>query len=318
MVTLVLCALIPIFLMIISGGFAYRREILPENSAAVLNGFVCYFTLPALIFGTLATTPIHEIAQLGFISAFTGAMLMSYLLMFIFSKYAFKSHYTESSMRAMSGSFPNCAFLGLPVMLSLFGSGKDVLVATTLAILLPTVLIIIVVAMFSLHRADKDKSVFSILYSIVVSMLKTPLIASAFVGILFSVLQIPLPEFLIKSLHSFGMASIPCALFAVGIVLCKQRIELEWAKLLSVNFTKMVLHPVIAALLLLLFKVPENMLLMGIVLSGMPAAALTCVLSQEYETLEMETSTCVLTTTILYMPCLFGTLAIANIFGITF
>ncbi|SME87705.1 AEC family transporter [Desulfovibrio gilichinskyi] len=318
MVTLVICALIPIFLMIIGGGFAYRREILPENSAAVLNGFVCYFTLPALIFGTLATTPVHEIAQLGFISAFTGSMVVSYLLMFIFSKYVFKSHYTESSMRALSGSFPNCAFLGLPVMLSLFGSGKDVLIATTLAILLPTVLIIIVVATFSLHRADKDKSVFAILCSIMISMLKTPLIASALVGIMFSVLQIQLPEFLSKSLHSFGMTSIPCALFAVGIVLCKQKIELKWVNILSVNFSKMVLQPVIAAILLLLFKVPENMFLMGVVLAGMPAAALTCVLAQEYNTLEMETSTFLLITTLIYLPCLLGTLAIANLFGITF
>ena len=318
MITLVLCSLIPIFLMIIGGGFAYRREILPENSAAVLNGFVCYFTLPALIFGTLATTPVHEIAQLGFISAYTGGMVVSYLLMFIFSKYVFKSHYTESSMRALSASFPNCAFLGLPVMLSLFGSGKDVLIVTTLAILLPTVLIIIVVATFSLHRADKDKSVVSTLFSILISMLKTPLIASALVGILFSVLQIPLPEFLSKSVHSFGMASVPCALFAVGMVLCKQKIVIDWGKLLSAVFFKMVLHPVIAAILLLLFKVPKNMLLMGVALSGMPGAALTCVLAQEYSTLEMETSTFLLITTIIYMPCLLGTLAIANLFGITF
>ncbi|WP_291329729.1 AEC family transporter [Desulfovibrio sp. UCD-KL4C] len=318
MVTLVLCTLIPIFLMILGGAFAYRSEILPENSATVLNGFVCYFTLPALIFGSLATTPINEIARGRFITGTVASMLISYLLMFIFSKYVFKSHYTESAMRAMTGSFPNCAFLGLPVMLSLFGHGKDVLIATTISILIPTLLIIIVVAKFSLYRADKDKSLFLIIYSIVILTLKTPLVISALIGIVFSILQISLPAFFTKALHSFGMSSIPCALFAVGIVLSKQKIKLEWSKILLVNFSKMILHPVLAAVFLSLLKVPENMLIMGVVSSGMPAAAITCVLSQEYETLEMETSASVLITTIIYMPCLLGTLFIAHMFGITF
>ncbi|WP_031485156.1 AEC family transporter [Maridesulfovibrio frigidus] len=318
MAILVATSLIPLFLMIIGGAFTYRKEILPENSSSVLNGFVYYFTLPALLFGTLATTPFHEIARVGYISGYAAAMLLSYLFMFLISKYFFKAHYTESGIRAITASFPNSAYLGIPVMLSLFGDSKEVLIATTLAIILPTLVIILVVAKFSLHRADKSMSKTSVILSITFSMLKTPIIGFALLGIIFSVFNIPLPEFLAQSLHDFGMASVPCALFSIGMLICKQKMKIEWTKILSVNLIKMIIHPVFAAFLFMFFGVKGNMLLMGIVLSGMPSAALSCILAQEYQTLEMETSASVLASMILYMPCLFLTLFIAAKFGLVF
>lgn len=82
MLTLVASALVPLFFMVIAGAVSYRQEILPENSATVLNGFVYYFTLPALLFSSLATTPFEEIAQMRFIGGYLSAMVGVYWLMF--------------------------------------------------------------------------------------------------------------------------------------------------------------------------------------------------------------------------------------------
>ncbi|WP_319764006.1 AEC family transporter [Maridesulfovibrio sp.] len=316
MLILVLSALIPLFLMVIAGAAAYRWEILPENTATVLNGFVYYFTLPALLFGSLATTPFDEIAQGRFIAGYVSAMVGTYWLMFFISKYVFKGHFTEDAMRAGAACFPNSAYLGLPIMLYLFDGSRQAFIATTLAILLPILIIIMMVATCELHRADKSKSNLKVVGQIAFSMLKTPLIGSFFAGGLFSFFRIGLPDFLATGLHQFGMASVPCALFAIGILIVRQKMELKLLNIGLVNFFKLILHPLMAAGCLLAFGVQDQMLLMGILLSGMPVAALCCVLAETYNTCEAETSATVLASMIFYVPAMFFTLVVAEYYGL--
>ncbi len=316
MLITVLSALTPLFLMIIAGAVCYRHEILPENTATVLNGFVYYFTLPALLFGSLATTPFEEIAQFRFIGGYLSAMIIGYWLMFLLSRLIFRGHFTEDGIRACSGSFPNSAYLGLPIMMYLYDGARQALIATTLAIILPIVVIIMVVALFELHKADKSKSAFGIVWQIALSMLKTPLIGASFAGALFSFMHLQLPDFLATGLHNFGMASVPCALFAIGIMIVRQKMELKILNLGVVNIFKLVVHPALTTLCLLAFGVQGPMLLMGIILAGMPIATLSCVLAETYQTCESETSATVLVSMLLYLPSLFLTLLIAENFGL--
>lgn len=317
MLIIVLSALIPLFLMVIAGAVCYRREILPENSATVLNGFVYYFTLPALLFWSLATTAFEEIAQMRFIGGYLLALVGIYWLMFAVSKFIFKSHYTEAGMRATTGSFPNSAYLGIPIMMYLYEGSKEAMIATTLAIILPIIIVIMVVATFELHRADKSKSSGKVIIEIAVSMLKNPLITASLAGTLFSFLGFTLPEFIGTGLHNFGMASVPCALFAIGIMIVKQRMELKFSEIIAVSTCKLIFHPLLAAGLLIVFGVRGQMLLMGIILAGIPSAAIACVLSESYHICEAETPATVLVSMIFYVPTLLLTLIIAESFGLT-
>lgn len=316
MLITVLSALTPLFLMIIAGGFCYRQQILPENTATVLNGFVYYFTLPALLFGSLATTPFEEIAQLRFIGGYLTAMIIAYWLMFVGSRQLFKGHYTENGMRACSGSFPNSAYLGLPIMMYLYDGGRQALIATTLAIILPIVLVIMVVATFELSKADKSKSSLEVIWQIALSMLKTPLIGASFAGAVFSFMHFKLPDYITVGLHDFGMASVPCALFAIGIMIVRQKMEIKISKIAVVNLFKLIIHPLLAAACLVAFGVHGEMLLMGIILAGMPIATISCVLAETYQTCEAETSATVLVSMILYSGTLIVTLLIAGEFGL--
>jgi len=175
-------ALIPLFLMIIAGSFAHKLNILPENTATVLNSFVYYFTLPALIFHTMATTPFQDIMQLRFIGGYLGAIFLTYASMFIFSQIVFKAHYTESNMRATTASLSNSAYLGLPLMTYLFHGNRQALIVTTLAIILPSVLMILTVTIFEFNRTKESGSPLGTLWKVIASLLKTPMITMAFIG----------------------------------------------------------------------------------------------------------------------------------------
>lgn len=317
MLATVLSSLIPLFLMIAAGAVCYRREILPENSATVLNGFVYYFTLPALLFGSMATTPFEDIAQGRFIGGYLAAMLATYWLMFLTSRVLFKGHFTEDAIRASSGSFPNSAYLGLPIMMYLYHGSREALIATTLAIILPILIVIMVVGIFELHRADKSKHPVITICRIAASMLKTPLVSSSLAGALFSFFHFKLPDFIATGLHNFGMASVPCALFAIGIMIVRQKMEPKVFNIVLVNVFKLIVHPLLAVICMVTFGVKGPLLMMGVLLSGMPGASLSCVLAESYKTCETETSATVMVSMILYIPTMFLTLLIAEHFGVT-
>lgn len=316
MLMVVISTLLPLFLMVLVGWYAQRKGVLSDGSAAALNDFVYYFALPALIFVSLATTPIAEIFQFRFIAGFSLAMFASYIIMFGISSFFFKAHHTESCLRSTSASYPNCAYLGFPIMLSLFNGSRQAFVASTLAVLVPTLIIMLVVAEFELHRGAGQKSFLCVFRDVILSMMKTPVISAAFAGIAFSLLGITMPEFLVGGLKSFGMASIPCALFAVGMLMCKLESDLKMRNVLSVNLVKIIIQPILAAFFLLLFHVTGKMLLMGVLLAGMPTAAVACVLSQVYSTCESETSATVFVSMLLYVPIFSLTLFVADGFGL--
>lgn len=315
MFTIVAAALIPLILIITAGAFAYRLSILPENTASVLNGFVYYFTLPALLFYSMATTPFHDIMQLRFICGYFSAIILTYSCMFMFSQFVFKARYTESNMRATTGSFGNSAYLGLPIMLYLFDGSKQSLIITTLAIILPSGLMILTVAVFQLNRTEKSGTFLSTISNIIASLLKTPMITSAFAGALFSYFGLELPNFLSNSLKNFGMASVPCALFAVGILIVKLKVKFQFREMAAVSVCKLLIHPLLAGVLLSALSVEKQTVLMGILLAGLPPATLVSVLAESYKTCDAETAVTLLLSTFLYIPALYFTLHISSSLG---
>ncbi len=76
MFSIMVNTLVPLFGTMGLGFAAGKRAMLPESSATVLNTFVYRFTLPCLIFGSLAGSSAREILQWNFMAGFTLATLM--------------------------------------------------------------------------------------------------------------------------------------------------------------------------------------------------------------------------------------------------
>ena len=217
----------------------------------------------------------------------------------------------------MAASFPNSAYLGVPIMMYLFKGNPQVMLFTTLAIILPTIEVIMVVTILQFSEADKTVSFISTLRGITLSVIKTPIISASIAGILFSFASLQLPDFLAASLKNFGMASIPCALFAVGILIVKLKMKFRPSRTLIVNIAKLVAHPIIAAVCLLAFGINNDILLMGILLAGLPPATLVNVMAETYSVCEAEMAATLLSATLLYIPALYATLTISGLFGLT-
>ena len=70
----------PIFGVILAGYLAGRWRILGGEATTALNGFVSYFALPVLFFGTLARTPVAAVLDPALMLGFGIVVLATFLL----------------------------------------------------------------------------------------------------------------------------------------------------------------------------------------------------------------------------------------------
>lgn len=316
MVTIMVNTLVPLFATMGLGFAAGKRALLPETSATVINTFVYRFTLPCLIFGSLAGSSAREILQWNFMAGFLLAMVGSYFIMFLVSCFFFRSHFTEGGLRSLTASFPNTAYLGFPILLSIFKGNPHAVIAVTLSTLMPTAVLVLGIGKLEFHRAEKGQHPFRTFTTVVFSVLRTPVIGASLGGLLFSVLGLGLPKALVSFCHDFGMASVPCALFAMGMVIGKSGLSISLADLLSVNLVKMVVQPILAALFLLAFHVSGDWLIMGVLLSGLPTAMVCYLVAKDYGIYDTGSSATILVSTLLCIVTIPATLALSAYFGL--
>ncbi|MDD9856631.1 MAG: AEC family transporter, partial [Gammaproteobacteria bacterium] len=67
---------LPVFALIAAGCLAGSRGLLGNGAAEVLNGFVYYFSLPALFFNALAQTPLADVFRVPFALSFLGGAVV--------------------------------------------------------------------------------------------------------------------------------------------------------------------------------------------------------------------------------------------------
>src|SRR6185369_8192093 len=74
----VINAALPVFALILAGYLAARFAILGHAATDSINRFVVYLALPALLFQAMATIAGRQLANLHFLLAFGGGMLITF------------------------------------------------------------------------------------------------------------------------------------------------------------------------------------------------------------------------------------------------
>jgi predicted permease len=117
----ILAVTIPFFALVLAGYVAGWRHVLPESAIPGLNAFVLYFALPCMLFRFGLNTPIAE--------ALNPSVLAVYLLcalLIVFFTIALSLDEVvglkDASFGALVTAFPNTGFMGVPLLVALFGA----------------------------------------------------------------------------------------------------------------------------------------------------------------------------------------------------
>jgi hypothetical protein len=207
----------PFFALVFAGYVAAKRGWLPLDAIPGLNSFVLYFALPSMLFRFGANTPMAQLLD--------GSVALLYSLsatvMVLLGMWALRRHHNwnESAFGTMAVAFPNTGYMGLPLLLNLFGP----------AAVGPAIVTIVVDLFFTssvciaLSRLDQAQThgARTALLQALQSVIRIPLTWAIGLGALVSANAWVLPDMLNQTVGLMAGAAAPVALFTIGALLAR-------------------------------------------------------------------------------------------------
>jgi predicted permease len=284
---------IPFFAIIALGYVSGRTRFFSEEATAYLTKFVFYFALSAMLFRFSANLSLGELLDWNFIFAYLSATTLVYILATVVA-YARGRPMEEAAIEAQCAVIGNVGFLGIPMLALLMGPAAVGYVMLGLAVDLIVFGSIVVMLIVGGRDGRMNPR---LIVTLVMGLLKNPMIVSIVLGLSWSALEVPIPAFLNEFVVLLGDAATPGALFAIGASLASKSAErIEVAMWLS--FCKLILHPLaIAYSALVLFPVEPYAAAVMIAASSLPVAGNIYMVAQHYGVAPQRVSASILVST---------------------
>jgi len=273
----VVLIVVPVFL-VIGLGFAINRVgLLNSDFLYHLNRLVYYIALPALLFYKIGTADFSA----NFNGVLLGCLAAAIVAMFAFSYlFGVARGYPPPVLGAFcQGAFRgNFAYVGLAIVYNAFGEEGFTKAGILLGFIVPLLNFLSVVAL--LMPSAKSATSTGVRFW-VRQLAANPLIIASFAGILWSYLQLPIPQVVDRALHIVTGMSLPLALISIGAGFSFQRLRGDLALTVLVTVLKIVVLPTLVAALLVMFGVTGQDLAIGVLLAGTPTATAAYIMAQQ-------------------------------------
>ena len=204
-------ATIPIFLMMVLGVFFRKTGLLKENMINGLNQFVFEATLPVLLFGDLAKQDFAEAWNGKFVAFCFVVTLVSISLVALMSM-ALK----DKSQRGefIQGAYrSSAAILGIAFITNIYGNSG---MAPLMIIGSVPLYNIMAVVVLSFTKPGQNGMSPELIKKTLKGIATNPIILGILAGALWSVLRLPMPTILTKTVSSLGGLTTPLGLMAMG------------------------------------------------------------------------------------------------------
>ena len=174
-------AVLPVFALIACGFGAGKFKLLGPQSTEVLSQFVFIFALPALLIRSIALAPISDVLNINFIASYGLGMLVIWFISFILSRLIYKDNLESSAIQGVNATYGNTGYLGIPLGLSVFGSGAIVPASITIAV---NAFLIIPLATIMIEASrNKGRGVSNIIVGTLNTLAINPLVLSVLIGL---------------------------------------------------------------------------------------------------------------------------------------
>ena len=287
----------PIFILMLIGFIAVRTRLVSEDGMVSMSKVVIYFTLPALIFSTLAGMKFEEVIIPGYFFGYMiGSLIMLLGGLFVYTK-LFKRPLSESTIRAVGMSNSNSAFFAYPVMLLAFSNPPTA--AFTMALIIENIVVLPLTFMILEYSSSRGagRSTFSMIKATAKRLLKNPLIIAVTAGLVASTLHVELPATANRVLVMLSGASATLALIVLGGSLVGNSLKGNARDIGIVSFGKLILHPFMVGITLYLMPgVETNMMLGGVLIAAVPMMSIYPIIGSPYGQRAICASTLLVTT----------------------
>ncbi len=277
----ILAITFPIYAAITLGHAATRWGWFKPSDMRVLGAYVLNIALPALLFRAVATHPPGEVFNPTYMLVFALGGLATIALAWVWFR-ATGVALARRGVAVMGTSCPNSGFVGFPVMLLTFPDLAGSILAMNMLVE-NVVLIPVCLTVIELGREGAHASVPAKMGGAVVSVLKRPLFMALAAGLVVSVLGLTLPDTVLRLLDMLASSASALALFVIGGSLVGLPLKGNRALAAQITLGKLMLHPAMVALALLLFgaALPEALRTAVILSAAMPIFTIYTVFAME-------------------------------------
>ena len=266
-------AVSPMLVYMIVGKLVRQAGICSTDTLKAINQLIFRVFIPLSLFISIYNSDFGQIMQ-------PGLMLYAEVLLIlacVVTWFLFRPFVPDKADHATltQGIFRgNMVLFGSALAANLCDDAGVALAAAMCAVVVPTINIEGVI-LFEMIRGNKVQA-----KSLLISILKNPLVAAGILGIAFSLLHIPLPSFIIQPLTRLGNAATPVALVVLGGLISMGSIRSHKWYLIIAFIGKLILFPLIAILIGLLLGYRGNEIVVLTAVFGAPTAVASAPMAQ--------------------------------------
>lgn len=263
-------SLFPLIGLILSGHFLKKKNVVSEGFWLGAEKLNYYILFPAMLFANLAQANI-DLAMINSMLLLCGSMLViSCAVLYAIRKiYRIRSYrfgvYTQSNIRFNT-------YIGLAIVAAMFHQQGMTLFAIILAISIPIVNVISVLALTQQDAMNIRQIGFS--------LLKNPLIMSCIAGAGFNLSGFQLWSVFEAFLKQFAVCSLPLGLLCVGAALQFTALKKDLRPLLINTISRLLILPALAYILCKVFDLSQLETQVFVLFFALPTASASYILTK--------------------------------------
>ena len=266
----IVLSLFPLVALIASGYLFKKYHFFSDEFWAGAEKLNYYILFPVLLFNTLATAKIDvsslsRVVLVMFVVVLTVTVVLYVLRMFFDIRPARFGVHVQSMIRFNT-------YIGLALITTLFQKDGMTILAILLALCIPLVNVISVLALTSKEQMA--------IKPIVIALLKNPLIASCIVGGAVNALHVPIWEGVARLIQLVSASSLPLGLLCVGAALQFMQIKKDIVVLVADTLARLLAVPALAYFVCTWLGLPSLQTQVLVVFFALPTASASYILTK--------------------------------------
>ena len=264
---------ISLFLIILVGVYAAKKRIITKEINKGLTNILLKITLPCLVVSSFIFDLSDELKD-NIIRCFIYSPLVLIISIVISYILLIPIKGEKKIIIQFANVFSNCGFIGFPIVFSIYGN-EGVIYASIFNLFFTAFLWTYGVILFNgkMKREDIKK------------VLLNPAIVAVFIGLIIMIFGFDIPSVLSSTLDLVGNMTSPLSMIIVGVILGNAKIisYLKDKTIYYSAFLKLIIMPCILILISKLLKDTSLVIKTLIIVTAMPAAAMTSILSESFD-----------------------------------
>ena len=260
--------ILPIFIII---GIGVVFDIAFKPDARTLSKLNFYLFVPAIVFISMldAAVPASSLLVLIVFNVIHFVIITS----IAFASFSLKWFKEKRNVLTMGSGFYNAGNYGIPFTILAFGGGYLDIIAIIMVL---QNLYMFTFGLWLLEREHKS------IKEILIGFAKIPVIYALIGGMVLNLLNIDLIPQVKEPLTYIADGVIPLALLTLGMQLARVKLTKNSVHVVAMTIMRLIISPIIALVLVLIFQIQGILASIMIVTSGLPVAVNTYILSLEY------------------------------------